>query len=62
MKGRVTVEQRNEIVRSLRAHDRVALNRLAQAVEARQNQIHSMRHSKYSRMHHRHNKSMANRG
>ncbi len=58
MKGQIAVEQRKNLARRLRAHERSALNRLAQAVEARDGQVHALN---YSRMHHKHNKSLANR-
>lgn len=59
MKGQIAVEQRKRLVRRLEAHENGALNRLAHAVEARHVQVHALN---YSRMHHKHNKSLSNRG
>lgn len=57
LKGQVSSSQRKELVSRLQAHQRSALNRLAQAVEARDRQVNALN---YSRMHHRHSKNLSN--
>lgn len=58
MKGQIAEGQRNRLVRHLHAHRRAALKRLAKAVEGRDNQANALNFNRYSRMHHRHNKSL----
>lgn len=57
MKGQTEVGQRKALVRHLHAQKRAALKRLASAVEGRDEHINAVN---FSRMHHRHNKSLSN--
>lgn len=59
MKSQIALAQRRHLITRLQSHERVALQRLAQAVKSRENRVDA---SRYSRMHHKHNKSLANRG
>ena len=59
MKGQIAEIQRRNLITRLQAHERGALRRLAHAVESWDSRVDT---SNYSRMHHRHNKDLANKG
>ena len=57
MKSVVVSRQREKLLTRLQSHENGALKRLAQAVRVKENSADT---SSYSRMHNRHNKSLAN--
>ena len=57
MKSLVVSAQREKLLDRLQKHENGALNRLALAVQAKENRADA---ATYSRMHNRHNKNLAN--
>lgn len=57
MKGQIAQAKRRNLIDRLQTHERGALRRLAHAVRDRDSRVDTLN---YSRMHHKHNKSLAN--